>query len=150
MQIVSESVIIASDRNAFAVCADLSWAAAGAEKEFGWEEQSMYPFYTMLPVIILLFVIPALNRQRKRRRIATARRKNKKEREKKTMPVEMLKPYIGEKVTIMLFGEVMGFECTVLAVEENWIKVDEKRQTRMINGDAINYISVRKPKEPRW
>lgn len=62
----------------------------------------------------------------------------------------MLKPYIGEKVTIMLSGEIMGFGCTVLSVEENWIKVDEKKQIRMINGDAINYISVQKPKEPRW
>ncbi len=58
----------------------------------------------------------------------------------------MLTPYIGQKVVIMLSGNLTGFECTILEVEENWVKVDEKKQIRMINGDMINYISVSKPK----
>lgn len=62
------------------------------------------------------------------------------------MPVHMLTPYIGQKVVIMLSGNLTGFECTILEVEENWVKVDEKKQIRMINGDMINYISVSKPK----
>lgn len=65
------------------------------------------------------------------------------------MPTDMIKPYIGKNVTIMLSGEITGFQCTVLEVEENWIKVEEKRQIRIINGDVINYILIAKPKNEK-
>lgn len=65
------------------------------------------------------------------------------------MPVNMLRQYIGQKVTVLVAGELAGFECTILEVEENWIKVDEKKQIRIINGDVINYISIAKPKDAK-
>ena len=34
----------------------------------------------------------------------------------------------------------------ILAVEENWIKVEEKKKIRLINGDMIRDIAVNKAK----
>lgn len=63
------------------------------------------------------------------------------------MPINMIKEYIGKKVSIMISGEFGAFECTILEVEENWVKVEEKKQIRIINGDVISYISIVKPKD---
>ncbi len=63
---------------------------------------------------------------------------------KKDMPVKMLNDYIGKECSITIMGELCGFKAVLLEVEENWIKVKEKKQTRIINGDMISYISVEK------
>lgn len=63
---------------------------------------------------------------------------------KKDMPVKMLNDYIGKECSITIMGELCGFKAVLLEVEENWIKVQEKKQTRIINGDMISYISVEK------
>ena len=60
------------------------------------------------------------------------------------MPVKMLNDYIGKECSITIMGELCGFKAVLLEVEENWIKVKEKKQTRIINGDMISYISVEK------
>lgn len=57
------------------------------------------------------------------------------------MPVEMLKDCIGKTVTVMMEGELAGFQATVVAIEENWIKLEDKKNIRMINGDMIHSIS---------
>lgn len=108
----------------------------------------MDTIWTIMPIIILLFIITEWNR-RKRRRLAVKRRKNKKKGVKRVMPINMIKPYIGKKVTMMLAGEIAGFECIILELEDNWVKVDEKKNIRIINGDIINYISIAKPKDIR-
>mgnify|MGYP005758295605 FL=1 len=56
------------------------------------------------------------------------------------MPVKMLSDYIGKECSITIMGELCGFKAVLLEVEENWIKVKEKKQTRIINGDMISYI----------
>lgn len=56
----------------------------------------------------------------------------------------MLNDYIGKECSITIMGELCGFKAVLLEVEENWIKVKEKKQTRIINGDMISYISVEK------
>ena len=56
------------------------------------------------------------------------------------MPVKMLSDYIGRECSITIMGELCGFKAVLLEVEENWIKVKEKKQTRIINGDMISYI----------
>ncbi len=56
------------------------------------------------------------------------------------MPVEMLKDYIGKTVTIYVEGELGGFQGTILSMEGNWLKVEEKKFIRLVNGDMITQI----------
>ena len=60
------------------------------------------------------------------------------------MPTEMLKRYIGEKVNVMCSGSAVGFDGTLISVEENWIMIEERKNTRIINGDTITYITIKK------
>ena len=53
------------------------------------------------------------------------------------MPVSMLNDCIGKEVIICVEGELSGFRATIVSVEENWIKVEEKNNIRLINGDMI-------------
>lgn len=59
------------------------------------------------------------------------------------MPIELMKEFIGKECTIILFNESFGVTGKIVAVEENWIKVEEKNRVRIINGDMIRDISVR-------
>ncbi len=58
------------------------------------------------------------------------------------MPQEMIKEFIGKNCTIVLFNESFGVQGKIVAVEDNWIKVEEKKKTRLINGDMIRDISI--------
>lgn len=60
------------------------------------------------------------------------------------MPTEMIKEFIGKQCVITLFNEMGGVQGTILALEENWIKVEEKKKIRIINGDMIRDIAVTK------
>lgn len=67
----------------------------------------------------------------------------KKKGEKRTMPTEMLKEFIGRDCTISLFNDLgSGVQGKILSVEENWIKVEEKKKLRIINGDMIRDIAI--------
>ena len=50
------------------------------------------------------------------------------------MPMELLKEFIGQTCTVSLFNEISGVQGVILAVEENWIKLEEKKRIRIING----------------
>lgn len=63
------------------------------------------------------------------------------------MPTEMLKEFIGKNCTISLFNEIGGVQGVILQVEENWIKVEEKKKIRMINGDMIRDICTAKEQQ---
>ena len=58
------------------------------------------------------------------------------------MSVEMIKDLIGQNVTISLFNESLASRGVIIAVEDNWVKVEEKKQTRIINGDMIRDIAI--------
>lgn len=60
------------------------------------------------------------------------------------MPTEMMKEFIGKNCVISLMNDISAVQGTILAVEENWIKVEEKKKIRMINGDMIRDISMTK------
>ncbi len=60
------------------------------------------------------------------------------------MPVEMLKELIGKECQIVLFNEVTGIKGKIIAIEENWIKFEEKKRMRLINGDMIVDILIEK------
>lgn len=59
------------------------------------------------------------------------------------MPLEMMKEFINRLVTIYSqeFGSLQG---TLLAIEGNWLKIEEKKNIRFINGDMITHIKVSK------
>lgn len=60
------------------------------------------------------------------------------------MPTEMLKEFIGKDCIISLFNDLCGVQGKILSIEENWIKVEEKKKIRIINGDMIRDISIAK------
>lgn len=68
--------------------------------------------------------------------------RRKKKGVKRNMPIEMMKEFIGKECTITLFNEVGGVRGTIVAVEKNWIKVEEKKKVRIINGDMIRDIAI--------
>lgn len=61
---------------------------------------------------------------------------------KRKMPTELLKELIGQFCTISMFNESLASQGTIVAVEDNWIKVEEKKKIRLINGDMIRDISI--------
>ncbi len=58
------------------------------------------------------------------------------------MPQELMKEFIGKNCTIILFNETFGVQGKIVAMEDNWIKVEEKNKIRLINGDMIRDISI--------
>jgi len=58
------------------------------------------------------------------------------------MPTEFMKEFIGKVCGITLFNESFGVTGKILAVEGNWIKVEEKSGLRIINGDMIRDIKI--------
>ena len=59
------------------------------------------------------------------------------------MPQELLKEFIGKVCTFILFNESFGVQGKLVAVEENWIKIEEKNgKARLINGDMIRDITI--------
>lgn len=58
------------------------------------------------------------------------------------MPQELMKEFIGKECTIVLFNESFGVQGKIVAIENNWIKVEEKNRVRVINGDMIRDISI--------
>lgn len=91
-------------------------------------------------IAIFLLILPALSQRRVRKRL----RKQKNKGVKRIMPVEMIKEYIGKTVTIYVEGELGGFQGIILSIEGNWLKVEEKKHVRLINGDMITQIRAAK------
>lgn len=61
------------------------------------------------------------------------------------MPKELIKEFIGKVCSISLFNESFGVTGKIVAVEENWIKVEPYRDNKaiqLINGDMIRNISI--------
>ena len=58
------------------------------------------------------------------------------------MPTELMKEFIGKVCAIALFNDSFGITGKIISVEGNWIKVEEKDATRIINGDMIRDIKI--------
>ena len=58
------------------------------------------------------------------------------------MPKELMKEFVGKVCSITLFNDSFGFNGKIVALEENWIKIEEKGKIRLINGDMIRDISI--------
>lgn len=58
------------------------------------------------------------------------------------MPTELIKEFIGKVCSISLFNESFGITGKIVALEDNWIKVEEKDTVRLVNGDMIRGIKL--------
>lgn len=61
---------------------------------------------------------------------------------KRTMPKELMKEFLGKVCIITLFNETFGVQGKIVALENNWVKVEEKNKVRLINGDMIRDITI--------
>ncbi len=76
--------------------------------------------------------------------------KRKKKGKKRRMPQELIKEFIGQTCSITLLNDLCGVVAKIIAVEENWIKVEEKNnKIRLINGDMIIDISLAPEKKKK-
>lgn len=107
----------------------------------GCTSKRMNFFYIYL--IIFFIIIPLINRRNKIRRQRMIR-KRKIARGEKTLAAKILEECIGKQATIMVEGELAGFSATVLAVDENIIKIEDKKTIRYINADMISQIQLKK------
>ena len=90
----------------------------------------------LLIILFLCIILP----QRNRLYLEIIKRKWKGR--KRKMPQELMKEFIGKICTIILFNESFGIQGKIVAIEDNWIKVEEKNKVRIINGDMIRDISI--------
>lgn len=58
------------------------------------------------------------------------------------MPKGLMKEFIGKMCTISLFNESFAVQGKIITIEDNWLKVEEKNKTRIINGDMIRDIAI--------
>ncbi len=58
------------------------------------------------------------------------------------MPTELIKEFIGKVCTVSLFNDSFGVTGKIVSVEGNWLKVEEKNGSRIINGDMIRDIKI--------
>lgn len=61
---------------------------------------------------------------------------------KRKMPIKAVQEFLNKRCVIYLFGG-HAVEGVIVEVEENWIKVQEKKKKRLINGDMIAEISCK-------
>ncbi len=58
------------------------------------------------------------------------------------LPTKLMEECIGKVCSISLFNESFGVTGRIEEVEENWLKVTEKGNSRLINGDMVRDIKI--------
>ncbi len=58
------------------------------------------------------------------------------------LPRGLMMEFIGKVCSISLFNESFGITGKIDSVEENWIKVIEKGNSRLVNGDMVRDIKI--------
>ncbi len=58
------------------------------------------------------------------------------------MPTELIQEFMGKVCSISLFNESFGITGKIVALEDNWIKIEEKDSLRLVNGDMIRDIKL--------
>ncbi len=102
----------------------------------------MFPYYIFpLVLFIVLIVIPARNKFIYDKILRKRRGRTGK------MTVDMIRELIGKEVIITCFNDSFARRCRIIAVEENWLKAEDKKKTSIINTDMIRDITIVKEKE---
>lgn len=60
------------------------------------------------------------------------------------MSVEMIEEFIGKQCSISVMGSVADVMGKIAAAQDGWIKVEEKKNTRLINAGYIRDITIKK------
>ena len=68
--------------------------------------------------------------------------KQKRKGEKRKMPKEMMQEFMGKVCSISLFNDSFWMVGKIVAVEDNWIKVENKKEVRILNGDMVQSITL--------
>ena len=68
--------------------------------------------------------------------------KQKRKGEKRKMPKEMMQEFMGKVCSISLFNDSFGMVGKIVAVEDNRIKVENKKEVRILNGDMVQSITL--------
>lgn len=89
-----------------------------------------------IAIILLCIVIPSY-----KMRLYRIQR-NKRKGVKRKMPKELIQEFIGKACSISLFNESFAIVGKIVAIEENWLKVETKREVQLINGDMIRNIAI--------
>lgn len=93
--------------------------------------------------IIIMVILMISNRNMFYLSILKRKKERNREGRKRNMPAELIKEFIGKVCAIMMFNESFGVTGKIVAVEDNWIKVEEKNnKIRLINGDMIRDITI--------
>ncbi len=93
---------------------------------------------SMIISLIVIFFVLFTRQSGKYLRII----QNKKKGRKRSMPTELIKEFIGKVCNISLFNDSFGVMGKIVAVEDNWIKINEKSTVRLINGDMVRDIKI--------
>ena len=103
---------------------------------------------SFVPIFIIIIIfgitIPQYYARRKRMRL---QRKRKMLEGENTMTSKLLSECVGKNVELYGEGGISGFVGKVLEVENNLIKIEDKKNIRIINADMIAQIKIRKDKE---
>ena len=62
--------------------------------------------------------------------------------EKDMLPVVLLEEFIGKVCAIEIYNELTGISAKIVDMEENWLKVQTKKETKLINGNLIKNITI--------
>lgn len=80
----------------------------------------------------------------RQRRMLMKKIKDRRKGVKSVMPTELIREFIGKEVMITMYSEMSAVQGTIVSIEGNWIKVEEKKKIRLINGDMIKDISMKR------
>lgn len=95
-------------------------------------------FYLIWIVLFLIIIISLRNNQKMYLKIIQKKRKGA----KRMLPEGMMREFVGKVCSISLFNDSFGMVGRIVAVEENWIRVEEKNSSRLVNGDMIRDIKL--------
>lgn len=98
----------------------------------------MQPWFWWILIFILLFVIPAKRAWQHRQAMVSKRNRVKRRKGESTMN-ELIRSYIGKEVIIWASSS-SGVTGTLTKIEENWVELEDKYGTQILNTDYISRI----------
>ncbi|MBO4320003.1 MAG: hypothetical protein J5857_05985 [Treponema sp.] len=103
----------------------------------------MISSYLYIYTIAILFgiILPWYYSRKRRMRLLRMRRRQKGE---TLMTSKLLSECIGKKVELYGEGGISGYSGTVIEVENNLIKIEDKKTIRIINADMIAQVKIKK------
>ena len=81
-------------------------------------------------------------RRRRLIRARVLRRLQNKQKGIRSMSNDLIREFIGKEVLVVTVDNA-EYRGRLVACEDNWIKIEEKRNTRLINADVITAISYK-------